>query len=153
MSRQCGGCKVCCRVLAVPGLDKQKGHHCHHESTAGCAIYKKGRPPECLTFKCLWLRDDESLIARLPDRPDKTGVMLVGPVKSEFTKRTGIPVIFAYENNLGDFERYQGDKLIKRINKKHLVLLIRGEARVFLGPAPLVEVAKKFVHAVIAGGT
>jgi hypothetical protein len=56
-ARECGSCTLCCKVLAVPALEKPGGTWCRHcRPGRGCGIYEE-RPPECRTFRCLWLAD------------------------------------------------------------------------------------------------
>lgn len=73
MTRECGSCTLCCRVIGVNALNKPANIWCEHcDPTSGCQIYEE-RPDECRVFMCLWLNDE-----RLPDwaRPDKTHVVL-----------------------------------------------------------------------------
>jgi hypothetical protein len=51
----CGGCTLCCKVMAIEQLAKPVGTWCPHcEPGRGCKIYPE-RPAECQTFSCLWL--------------------------------------------------------------------------------------------------
>ena len=75
LSRECGNCTVCCRVLPIrsPGLNKTSHVLCPHcEEGEGCRIYET-RPSLCRDYYCGW-RMWESL----PDdwRPDKSGVFV-----------------------------------------------------------------------------
>ena len=68
-ARQCGGCTLCCKVLAIRELGKPSGAWCPHCTPGtGCKIYDT-RPEECRTFSCGWLLDTE-----LPEdwRPDRS---------------------------------------------------------------------------------
>ena len=51
----CGSCTLCCKVLAIRELNKEKDVWCTHASRAkGCDIY--GHHPEsCQNFFCEWL--------------------------------------------------------------------------------------------------
>jgi len=72
-AKSCGSCTLCCRVLAVPELDKPMGTLCAHCAPGvGCEIYE-ARPHACRTFACVWLMDEE-----MPHRfrPDQTKVVL-----------------------------------------------------------------------------
>ncbi|MGH1571044.1 hypothetical protein ACRAWG_10550 [Methylobacterium sp. P31] len=62
---------MCCRVLAIPALDKPAGILCRHNIGTGCGIYSE-RPEACARWYCLWRKIDA-----LPDalRPDRSGVM------------------------------------------------------------------------------
>ncbi len=57
--RACGGCTLCCKVLAVPSLDKPKDVWCPHCKTDwGCKIYDS-KPGECDNFLCVYLVNPE----------------------------------------------------------------------------------------------
>lgn len=55
-ARPCGDCNLCCKLMAVPPIDKQAGIWCQHATKgAGCAIYHAPeRPRECDAFVCAW---------------------------------------------------------------------------------------------------
>lgn len=58
MTRQCGDCGQCCRIMGVEALAKPPGKRCRHYSRArGCTIYDD-RPGDCRVFNCLWLLTD-----------------------------------------------------------------------------------------------
>ena len=53
--RECGSCTLCCKLLAVPGLDKPAGQFCRHcVPGKGCNIYRD-RPEVCQAWNCGWL--------------------------------------------------------------------------------------------------
>ena len=55
--RQCGDCSLCCKVLAIPELDKPKDQWCPNFAAGmGCTVYET-RPPSCRDFACQWLSD------------------------------------------------------------------------------------------------
>jgi hypothetical protein len=78
MAGDCGSCTACCRVYAIPTLDKPAGKWCQHcDIGKGCKVYDD-RPKLCVDFKCLWLQSQD----RDPDerqpldlRPDKCKVV------------------------------------------------------------------------------
>lgn len=79
MAGDCGSCTACCRVYAIPALDKPAGKWCQHCAIGnGCRIYEE-RPALCVDFKCLWLQSQsrEDKRERLPDelRPDRCKVV------------------------------------------------------------------------------
>lgn len=66
--RQCGGCTMCCKVLAIEELAKPTNVWCPHCSPGrGCKIYER-RPMECRTFSCGWLIDGTIPEEWKPDR-------------------------------------------------------------------------------------
>lgn len=51
----CGECTLCCKVMAVPELEKPKDKWCAFAKAGkGCSCYTT-RPERCQTFNCLWL--------------------------------------------------------------------------------------------------
>lgn len=79
MAGDCGSCTACCRVYAIPTLNKPAGPWCQHCAIGeGCKIYDE-RPELCADFKCLWLqsRSREDRREHLPDelRPDRCKVV------------------------------------------------------------------------------
>ena len=73
MTKTCGPCTLCCKVMAVRQLEKPEGAWCGHVAKGrGCAIYET-RPSSCREFACGWLRQPA-----LPDvlRPDRSKVVL-----------------------------------------------------------------------------
>ena len=71
MTRQCGDCQLCCKLLPVRSLGKDAGQRCQHQSHArGCKVYKQlGRvSPECKLWNCRWLVEDDTEGLSRPDR-------------------------------------------------------------------------------------
>lgn len=70
MTRQCGGCTLCCKLIPVdlPSGKKLAGHRCPHQRTGkGCAIYNTA-PFPCRMWNCRWLVNDDTAELRRPDR-------------------------------------------------------------------------------------
>lgn len=69
MTRQCGDCQLCCRLLAVRTLDKKAGERCKHQKfKKGCSIYRSpAMPPECAIWNCRWLVNDDTADQSRPD--------------------------------------------------------------------------------------
>ena len=82
---KCGTCTACCRVYAIPELQKPAGPWCQHcDVGKGCRIYD-ARPKLCVDFACLWLQSQERpakerLGAEL--RPDRCKVVF-SPVMND----------------------------------------------------------------------
>lgn len=71
--RACGSCTLCCKVYALPELDKPPGVWCKHCTPGkGCSIHEFA-PAQCQQFFCFWMSD-----ATMPDdwRPDKARFVL-----------------------------------------------------------------------------
>ena len=87
MTRECGTCTLCCKVMGIHALEKPRGQWCDHAmpGRGGCAIYET-RPHECRTFACTWLMDE----ALGPEwKPEKCKLVLVS---EEGKKRTMVYV-------------------------------------------------------------
>jgi hypothetical protein len=70
MTRQCGSCSLCCRLLPVPPLGKKAGERCEHQKFGkGCAVYHTGKmPDDCRIWNCRWLVGDDTADLSRPDR-------------------------------------------------------------------------------------
>lgn len=68
--RQCGDCQLCCKLLAVPPLNKLAGQKCQHQKFGkGCTVYHtRSMPPECGYWNCRWLVGDDTADQSRPDR-------------------------------------------------------------------------------------
>lgn len=68
MSRRCGECTLCCKLLPVPEFDKLAGVRCAHQrSHKGCAVYGH-HPLSCRVWSCVWLSDPDAADLSRPDR-------------------------------------------------------------------------------------
>lgn len=66
MSRRCGNCTLCCRLLPQRELNKPALKRCEHQRHTGCKIYDQ-RPPSCRLWSCMWLLEDGTAGLRRPD--------------------------------------------------------------------------------------
>lgn len=90
-NRDCGGCTVCCKHLAIdtPQLKKLSGVLCTHcHEAKGCGIYET-RPSVCVTWYCGWRKFplDDSW------RPDRCGILITlvdQGIPSHYEKRVGL---------------------------------------------------------------
>jgi SEC-C motif len=71
LTRSCGECEECCRVVAVAELNKPYHTPCVHQTGKGCGIYGD-HPAECREYACVWLQ------GKMPEemRPDKIGILV-----------------------------------------------------------------------------
>jgi hypothetical protein len=89
MTRKCGDCQLCCRLLpmrerdnkpypearamfgyptTIPDFDKPAGVKCPHQRHhKGCNVYDK-RPLGCRIWNCRWLTGDDTAEMSRPDR-------------------------------------------------------------------------------------
>lgn len=68
ISRQCGSCQLCCKLVPVASLEKRAGDRCRHQRVGkGCAIYAS-RPVDCRVWSCAWLTEPAAAALTRPDR-------------------------------------------------------------------------------------
>lgn len=74
MTRQCGDCGLCCRVLPIGEIGKKHGVQCsYHKFKKGCTLHgTPAKPESCNRWSCWWLLDPRF---DLP-RPDRAGYMI-----------------------------------------------------------------------------
>ncbi len=80
MTKECGDCTLCCKIMSVPELNKPKDTWCSHVvKKGGCGIYET-RPHACREFRCLWLKD-----AGIPAdwKPNKAKFLMVDESPTE----------------------------------------------------------------------
>jgi hypothetical protein len=70
MTRTCGACQLCCKLLPVRELNKGAGERCKHQKFGkGCTVYHKpGFPMACAMWSCRWLVNDDTAELSRPDR-------------------------------------------------------------------------------------
>lgn len=57
-TRGCGTCTLCCKVLGVESVGKEKGQWCAHCRVGkGCSIYAD-RPDDCRAFNCVYVASE-----------------------------------------------------------------------------------------------
>ena len=69
LSRRCGDCQLCCKLLPVRSLGKGAGERCRHQQHhKGCKVYANllAVAPECRLWNCRWLVDEAGDTSR-PD--------------------------------------------------------------------------------------
>jgi hypothetical protein len=76
MTRACGGCTLCCKLLPVRTLGKPANTRCQHQRNGkGCAVYHKAAfPAECAIWNCRWLGEADETAGL--HRPDRTGYVI-----------------------------------------------------------------------------
>lgn len=68
MTRQCGDCQACCRILPLRELDKPANTKCEYQRFGkGCVRYAR-RPVPCVLWSCAWLTGEDTADLRRPDR-------------------------------------------------------------------------------------
>jgi hypothetical protein len=77
VTKTCGSCTVCCKLISVKELNKPAGTPCQHCNIGrGCAIYQD-RPHSCRAWSCGWLVTPDM---RDEYRPDRCGFVLMAPL-------------------------------------------------------------------------
>jgi len=71
----CGKCNICCVVLRIKEIGKEKNEICGKLEGGGCSIYEE-RPKPCRDYECLWLFLFKKGKINLKYRPDKSGFMV-----------------------------------------------------------------------------
>jgi hypothetical protein len=70
MTRECGECTLCCKLLPVLELDKPANIRCKHQrQIKGCLVYHTNKMPlSCHVWNCRWLVSDDTHDLARPDR-------------------------------------------------------------------------------------
>jgi len=73
MTRMCGDCSLCCRLLPVRSIGKLDGQRCKHQRHTGCRVYHGAEfPSECRIWNRRWLVDQ----AGETSRPDRSHIVI-----------------------------------------------------------------------------
>jgi hypothetical protein len=127
--RSCGDCTACCTLMGVPSLGKPMGAACAHARDGRCHVYDQ-RPAECRAFCCWWLAEGGRPVQYLreAERPDLSGVLVsLKPPGAAFK-----PDMLVLR---GDLDGWPAGKMVKRLERRHLLLLVRADGRArFTGP-------------------
>lgn len=87
----CGSCNACCRVYAIPALDKPAGKWCENcDVGKGCRIYET-RPETCSSFECLWLQSHRYVKLAEELRPDRCKVVFTSATRPDVMVATTMP--------------------------------------------------------------
>ena len=122
---RCGGCTLCCELLAIPELKKPVNTVCEHcLPEGGCAIWPN-HPGSCKRFRCLWFANP-----KWPEllRPDKCGAFLE-PIIGEKTVIVNVdhsrPDVWTYGIVSKLIEKYLFDRYAVIViigSEKHILL-------------------------------
>ena len=133
MTRECGTCTLCCKVMGIVELDKPRSRWCDHAMPGrGCAIYDQ-RPHSCRVFSCLWLLDEglgeewkpeKSKLVIVPDNDGRATRVYVDASSPDAWKRE------PYYHSLLDFMQtglMEGRLLFINVGNKNGLLLPDGK--------------------------
>lgn len=127
MTRQCGGCTLCCKLTPVEEIQKHAGQRCKHQRTGvGCSIYEK-RPLSCRTWSCMWLLDPVGTkdLSR-PDRSHYVIDLVPDTITMTFDNGTKIEVVVMQVWCDPKFPDAHRDPALREMAEKHgIVLLVR----------------------------
>lgn len=110
-----GRCNACCKIPAIPELDKPAGEWCRHcDRGRGCAIYD-ARPDGCRAFQCLW-----TVMPELAEdlRPDRSKVMWTMPTGDE-------PIVVAITSYPKALHTRANRQLIDRFQRAGVQVVVR----------------------------
>lgn len=155
--------------MGIKELEKPPYTSCKHECAKGCAIYES-RPESCAGYYCVWLFEgrpdlvkegkelagvttDWPTILREEERPDKSGLIFeassINRSESNFEKETGVPFLTVRECKPDAFESYWGQKVLKRLSKRMLVIMVSADGRRrAIGPPEKVRLVGQFLQRV-----
>ena len=135
MTRRCGDCAECCRVLGVKEIEKPNYQDCSHmrQGNRRCSIYAE-RPQSCRSFECGWIRG----LGVNNDRPDRSGFIL----SAEDTSLG--PTLIIYEAQQGAANRSRAREIVEAFRSNERAIIIASEGLrhiVHLPPGKLALVA------------
>lgn len=141
LTKSCGECDVCCRVLEVRELGKPEYTDCaHRKKGGGCGIWTDpSRPDVCGSWNCAFL------YGWIPDhlRPDKSGVMLY-PVAAHQTP-AGLAHLAGQEVWAGALDSPAGQELFQNLSRKMLTVVRIYGTQIFRAAGPNLEIWKQRV--------
>ena len=71
MTRRCGDCQLCCKLVPVKSLGKTAGRRCRYQKAGkGCTVHARLETvsPSCRYWNCRWLVNDDTGAMSRPDR-------------------------------------------------------------------------------------
>ena len=100
-NKSCGDCTACCEGWlegSAHGKPYYPGNPCYFKESTSCSIYKD-RPPECVAYKCEWLKRDEFPLWM---QPSKSRILLTerneNGIKYFVASETSLPMDIATLN-------------------------------------------------------
>jgi hypothetical protein len=127
MTKSCGDCGLCCKLLGVAPIDKPAGQWCaHYSRKGGCGIYAQ-RPAPCASFRCLWLdaekldetwRPAKAKFVMYTERDDKRLNIVVDPASPAAWKRE------PYYSRIKrmSVRTYEGHELVVSVGDRRIVV-------------------------------
>ena len=123
MTRKCGECSLCCKMLRIEELDKPQGQWCpNFKKGVGCTIHgQENYPKACGEYKCVWLMHED-----IPDhfRCDKVKAVIGSSTDGQNM------VVYSERKDLSQTPLFFRDWLIDHVLKFMHVVVVAGEHRV-----------------------
>lgn len=125
--RQCGECKACCHILAIPEIEKPFDTMCRHAGPGPrcCTIYDS-RPKPCKEYQCLWKLG----AGTLEQRPDQLG-LVISPTRPG---TPGYPGASVHELWPGAIDANMSGFLHEMAQRHPLLLIREGRLSRVMGP-------------------
>jgi hypothetical protein len=136
ITRQCGDCQLCCKVLPTSEIGKPANQRCRHQRHGrGCVIYEH-RPTSCRLWSCYWLLGED-----VGERPDRSR-LIVDPMPDFVTtendvagERQQVPVIQVW-CEARDRDAHRNPTFRAWLERRQMPALIRFDNREALFLAP-----------------
>ena len=121
--RSCGTCAMCCKVFAIPELDKGVQQWCRHVVRGkGCGIHPT-RPAVCQQFFCHWMRNPRLGPEWQPDRAKFLIYTEMGGRRMVVAPDAGTPGAWRREPFYGQFKRWA----VAGAASNHQILVFNGK--------------------------
>lgn len=120
--RVCGSCAMCCKVFAIPEVEKGAQQWCQHVVQGrGCGIHAT-RPTVCRQFFCHWLRNPHLGPEWKPDRAKFLIYTEMGGKRLVVAPDVGAPGAWRKEPFYGQFKRWA----VAGAYSNHQILVFNG---------------------------
>lgn len=132
VSRTCGDCNLCCKLLGVIEIEKPTNVWCKDCTPGkGCNIYNT-RPRSCVDFECLWLQMQDTM----PDytKPSQSKVVLAAPASGPI----GI-MAWVDQSRPDAWKEGVMGGIIARLAESTIVCIVVGDHRKLFGPEAMIK--------------
>jgi hypothetical protein len=127
--RQCGECSLCCKVYAIPEIDKPASDWCRHCTPGqGCAIHDS-LPAQCSAFFCQWMIEPSMPEHWKPSRSKMVVTRFPGNGFLYVQVDPGQPKAWLREPYFSDLARWSKQFLAQR---SHVLVFVKDEATLIM---------------------
>ena len=121
--KACGSCAMCCKVFAIPEVEKTTNQWCRHVVQGkGCGIHPS-RPSVCRLFFCHWLRNPNLGPEWRPDRAKFLIYTELGGRRMVVAPDVGTPGAWRREPFYAQFKRWA----VAGAAANHQILVFNGK--------------------------